>query len=412
MVHAHFGPKPHLLTKYYIGREYILFTVSDLGWPLTSMKVTAILNLNQLLFWPSLVAIEHCLLLWPLLTFDLREGHHLPKLASAIFLTKFGSHRSLFTIFDLCWPLTSMKVTVILNLNQLFFWPSLVAIEHCLLLWPLLTFDLCEGHHLPKLASAIFLTKFGSHRSLFTIFDLCWPLTSMKVTVILNLNQLLFWPSLVAIEHCLSLWLLLTFDLREGHHLPKLASAIFLTKFGSHRSLFTIFDLCWPLTSMKVTVILNLNQPLFWPSLVAIEHCLSLWPLLTFDLREGHHLPKLASAIFLTKFGSHRSLFTIFDLGWPLTSMKVTAILNLNQLLFWPSLVAIEHCLSLWPLLTFDLREGHHLPKLASAIFLTKFGSHRSLFTMFDLCWPLTSMKVPIILNLHQQFLWPSLVAM
>ena len=43
-----FGPKPHLLTKYHIGSA--LFTVFDLWLPLTSMKVTVILNLHQPLF--------------------------------------------------------------------------------------------------------------------------------------------------------------------------------------------------------------------------------------------------------------------------------------------------------------------------------------------------------------------------
>ena len=47
----------------------------------------------------------------------------------------------------------------------------------------------------PKLASAALLTKFGSYRELFII---------------------------------------MTFDLSEGHNHPKLASAIDLTKFDSH----------------------------------------------------------------------------------------------------------------------------------------------------------------------------------
>ena len=53
-----FGPKPHLLTtKYHRGRAYIVYCI------------------------------------WPLLTYDLHEGHSPPKLASAALLTKFGSHR-------------------------------------------------------------------------------------------------------------------------------------------------------------------------------------------------------------------------------------------------------------------------------------------------------------------------------
>ena len=47
-------------------------------------------------------------------------------------------------------------------------------------IWPMLTFDLCEGHHHhhPKVATADLLTKFGSHGTLFIILtsvDL-WPL--------------------------------------------------------------------------------------------------------------------------------------------------------------------------------------------------------------------------------------------
>ena len=128
-MHA-FGPKPPYSPN--IGRD-ILFTVFDLCWPLTPMKVTVTLNLHQPLFWPSFVTTEHCLLLWPL------------------------------------WPLTSMKVIIIiLNLHQQFFWPSLAATDHCLL----------------------YLTSFG-----------LW--TSMKVTIILNLHQRFFWPSLVAMYHSL-----------------------------------------------------------------------------------------------------------------------------------------------------------------------------------------------------------------
>ena len=34
---------------------------------------------------------------------------------------------------------------------------------------------------------------------------------------------------------------------------------------------------------------------------------------MTFDLNEGHHHVKLASVVLLTKFGSHRALFNVFD---------------------------------------------------------------------------------------------------
>ena len=89
---------------------------------------------------------------------------------------------------------------------------------------------------------------------------------SMKVTVILNLHQLLFRPSLIAIENGL---------------------------------------LLWPLTSVKVIIILNLYQQIFWLNLVATDHVYYVWPLLTFDLHEGPHHPKLVSAVDLAKFDSH-----------------------------------------------------------------------------------------------------------
>ena len=34
---------------------------------------------------------------------------------------------------------------------------------------------------------------------------------------------------------------------------------------------------------------------------------------MTFDLNEGHHHVKLAPAVLLTKFGSPRALFNVFD---------------------------------------------------------------------------------------------------
>ena len=59
------GLKPHLLTTYHTGGAYIIYCI------------------------------------WPLLTFDLHEGHSHPKLASAALLTKFGSYRELFIIMTL-----------------------------------------------------------------------------------------------------------------------------------------------------------------------------------------------------------------------------------------------------------------------------------------------------------------------
>ena len=139
--------------------------------------------------------------IWPLMTFDLREGHHHSQLASAILSTKYGSHSTQFTIFDLWWPLTSMKVIIILSLHQQFFWPNMVAIAQ------------------------------------FTTFNLWWPLTSIKVIIILSLHQRFFWPNLVAIAHLTSddLWP------PWSHHHLKLASVV-LTKFGSPRALFNSFD--------------------------------------------------------------------------------------------------------------------------------------------------------------------------
>ena len=76
----------------------------------------------------------------------------------------------------------------------------------------------------------------------------------------------------------------MTFDLHQGHHHSQLASGLLLTKYGSHSTKFTPFDLWWPLTSIKVIIILSLHQDFFWPNMVAIVHSLShltsddLWP--------------------------------------------------------------------------------------------------------------------------------------
>ena len=121
--------------------------------------------------------------------------------------------------------------------------------------------------------------------AMITMFDLYWPSTSMKVIIILNLYHGFFWPSLVVI-----------FDLHEGHHLSKLALAILLTKFDSHRAKLTALELCWPLTSMKITIIPSFRQGFFGPSLVVIEHCL------TFSRDLGHQIHsfiELPPAIFV-----------------------------------------------------------------------------------------------------------------
>ena len=98
-----------------------------------------------------------------------------------------------------------------------------------------------------------------------------------------------------------------------------------------------------------------------------------IWPLLAFDLHEGYSHPKLASAALPTKFGS----------------------------IVYP----------IWPLMTFDLHQGHHHSQLASALLLTKYGSYSTYFTPFDLWWRSTSIKVIIILSLHQGFFWQNMVA-
>ena len=90
---------------------------------------------------------------------------------------------------------------------------------------------------------------------------------------------------------------------------------------------------------------------------------------MTFDLHKDHHHSQLASALILTKYGSHSTYFA-----------------------------------------PFDLHQGHH-SQLASALLLTKYGSHNTYFTQFDHWWPLTSIKVIIILSLHQGFFWPNMVA-
>ena len=85
-----FGTKPYLLTKYHIGSTYVL--------PITY--------------------VIHCT--WPLLAFDLHEGHSHPKLASAALQTKFGS---------IVYNILTKFGSIVYNI------------------WPLMTFDLHEGRH-------------------------------------------------------------------------------------------------------------------------------------------------------------------------------------------------------------------------------------------------------------------------
>ena len=164
-----------------------------------------------------------------------------------------------------------------------------------LLIWLLLTFDLCYGHHCSKLVLAGFIwPSLVPTKHTFSPFDLLWPLTSMRIINVLSLHQAFIWPSLVPII---------------AHTSP--------------------FDLSWPLTSIEVTIILNLQLGFIWPSLVSIHIIYPTWPLLTFDLYEGHHCCKLAKGFRVLKFGTYSTHFSPFDLCWPLTSEKVTIVLNL-----------------------------------------------------------------------------------
>ena len=130
----------------------------------------------------------------------------------------------------------------------------------------------------------------------------------------------------------------MTFDLHQGHHHFQLASGLLLTKYGSHSTKFTPFNLWWPLTSIKVIIILSLHQGFFWPNVVAVAQ------------------------------------FIPFDLWWPLTSSKVIIILSLRQGFFWPNMVAIAHSLphltsdDLWPPIKVTMRtfgpSSTHIPNI------------------------------------------------
>ena len=215
-----------------------LFPIWFSGSPDKVWKPYATINyLNFDDLWITLKLHEGLIIInyhiWPLLIFDLYEGHHQWS------PDQVCSHGTYFTIFDPIWPLTSMNVISILNLRQQFFWPNTVAIALSL---PFLTSD----DFWPLLRSLLlktcikdFLTKFGrpNHSAQFTMFDLWWPLTSMKVIV--NLHQAFFWPRLVTQYIAYHVWPLMTFNLNEDHH---------------H----------------------NFHQGFLWPSLVVIEHCLMI----------------------------------------------------------------------------------------------------------------------------------------
>ena len=85
-------------------------------------------------------------------------------------------------LFDLCWPLTSEKVTIVLHLLLGFIWPSLVSITHTfdrltsVKLWPLKRpplFYICVWSH----QKDAFYPKYQ-----FWVFAVCWKrlLSSLK----------------------------------------------------------------------------------------------------------------------------------------------------------------------------------------------------------------------------------------
>ena len=95
----------------------------------------------------------------------------------------------------LWWFITSMKVIIILSLNEQYFWPNVVAIEHILLhltsadLWPLT--PIWRYHHHHQWSSG----KVCQPRS--TVYYI-WPLLTFnlhegrKVIILLNLHQRFF----------------------------------------------------------------------------------------------------------------------------------------------------------------------------------------------------------------------------
>ena len=65
---------------------------------------------------------------------------------------------------------------------------------------------------------------------------------------------------------------LMTFDLRQGHHHSQLASGLLLTKYGSHSTEFTPFNLWWSLTSLKVTMFTFGPNPTHIPNIIQAGH--------------------------------------------------------------------------------------------------------------------------------------------
>ena len=80
---------------------------------------------------------------------DLHKGQHHPQLASQHQWFFWPSLVPIeYSLLYLCWPLTSMKVIIILSLHQQFLGPCLVAIRHCsTFLTPNLSLHLTSPHH-------------------------------------------------------------------------------------------------------------------------------------------------------------------------------------------------------------------------------------------------------------------------
>ena len=94
------------------------------------------------------------------------------------------------------------------------------------------------------------------------------------------------------------------------------------------QNMFTIiFYLCWPLTPMKVIIIIFTSHQLFcWPNMVVVAHSFPHLSLMTFDLKEDHYHLNLASVILLTIFGCHRT-YTLLTLT-PLRSSSFSACIS------------------------------------------------------------------------------------
>ena len=204
--------------------------------------------------WEPYIIVKH---IWPQLTFDLYEG-----IIIISDLTKVGSHR--------------------------------LRTEHSLLIWPVLTFDPLEGHPPPKLASVLWPCLAATEH-------ICDAINQNDSEVekydfwFFGISYHFFGFNLVKTPQRLGNWFQRYKQLKDWINNTKqktllvLFDCILKTVFVSSDSFclitsHTMVDLCWPLTTMQVIVILSLHQQLFWPSLEAIKHCLlyltsaDLWP--------------------------------------------------------------------------------------------------------------------------------------